>query len=120
MESRAKKIQFLKDVKAGKVRVEDNKTPFIQLDLDNLPCATFEDYAFLMNSYEYCRDNNNPAACEKIFEGIIAAGKCIGIVDTETEQTWRHMLARSKRMFIWPVKASLHFKLKNKHPELAI
>ena len=105
MQTREQKIQYLKDVSAGKIKIEDN--PLNTLDFNNISCSTVEDFGHLKKCLDYVRDHSYPQEkADILFEGLVKAGTSIGLVDAETESTWRSMRKQSGKIYMLPIKAS--------------
>lgn len=94
MQNRNSKIAFLKDVKAGKVDLKAFENPLTNIDMNNLPCSTPADFVQLKKCHDYAQDFEQMQ--KELFEALIKAGRNIGIVDDETEATWRSMKARGE------------------------
>lgn len=106
MQTRKEKIEYLRNLQAGKVKLEEN--PLKNIDLNNLPAGSVADFVLLKKCCDYARDREHlKKEADILFEGLIKAGKSIGLVDDETENTWRSMKAAHGRIVMLPVKASI-------------
>jgi hypothetical protein len=107
--TKAEKLQFLKDFMAGKASLPVETNPLKGLDINNLPSQTIDDFFELKKCYDYAIEMHLEKEVPILFEGVIKAAYAINLIDEETEKLWR--VGPHKRHSLFPVKASLFNKL---------
>jgi hypothetical protein len=97
VQTRKEKIEYLRNLQAGKVKLEEN--PLKNIDLNNLPTGSAADLVLLKKCCDYAWDHSYPQEKrDLLFEGLVHAGKVIKLVDDETEACWRRMRARGDKL----------------------